>query len=134
MIQHQTSSSSIAIEAFPAIHAKINLVSIAVAKSTQLPTARSPLTTKLMTRKQANRTQCSGTPQLALHTPASMPHHARLRTETPLHIYAHNAELLCKFQVTLISGKKKFLLTPVDGALLYAQPRLLGDIRDAKPS
>lgn len=36
MIQHQTSSSSIAIVAFPTIHTKINLVSIAVAKSTQL--------------------------------------------------------------------------------------------------
>ncbi|KAL7898288.1 hypothetical protein HDV63DRAFT_28246 [Trichoderma sp. SZMC 28014] len=104
--------------AFPAIHTKINLVSIA-AKSAQ------PMFAFSTTRKQANRTQCSGTP------PARTPYTWTLACLTmhvsgpkhPLHMYAHNAELLCKFQVTLGLKEKKILLAPMDGDF-YVQPSI----------
>lgn len=86
---------------------------------------------KLTTRKHANRTQCSGTP------PASTPYTWTLACLTmhvsgpkhPLHMDAHNAELLCKFQVTLRLKEKK---NPSRQWTSLASAAW--DIRDAKPS
>lgn len=117
MIQRQMFGSSIAIvvripcnthKKKPRLHRRSQIC---------LANARSSLTNKLTTRKHASRTQCSGTP------PARTPYTWTLACLTmhvsgpkhPLHIYAHNAELLCKFQVTLRLEEKKILLAPMDG-------------------
>lgn len=139
MIQRQMFGSSIAIAVRipcnthknkPRLHRRSQICPANVRSSSS--------SNKLTTRKHANRTQCSGTP------PARTPYTWTLATLTmhvsgpkhPLHMYAHNAELLCKFQVTLRLEEKKNPSRAHGRGLFYVQPSIccLGDFRDAKPS